>query len=64
MITGKSNSDLDVRLAAMQKVSPDADCLYHAITLTADDDLKVVFGTQTQWVGWTEDGRHEIRKAA
>ena len=47
----------------MKQPSSDPDCLYHAITLTADDDLKVIFGNQTEWVGWTEDGRHEIRQS-
>ncbi|WP_454647398.1 HNH endonuclease [Bradyrhizobium liaoningense] len=58
-----SNNHLELRLAAMQEASPDAGCLYHAITLTADDELNVTFGTHSQWVGWTEDGRHEIRKS-
>lgn len=57
------HSDLDTRLAAMLEPSPDPECLYHAMTLTADDDLNVMFGTQTAWVGWTEDGRHEVRQS-
>ncbi len=59
----KADNYLDAKLASMQGPSSDPDCLYHAITLTADDDLRVIFGTQSQWVGWTEDGRHEIRKS-
>lgn len=55
--------NLDERLASMQEPPSDLDCLYHAITLTADDNLNVVFGTQTEWVGWTDDRRHEIRRS-
>ncbi|MGA9955366.1 MAG: hypothetical protein WBQ22_19235, partial [Bradyrhizobium sp.] len=62
-MSDQPKSNLDARLASMQEPSSDPDCLYHAITLTADDDLRVTFGTQSQWVGWTEDGRHEIRKS-
>jgi HNH endonuclease len=56
-------NDLNARISAMQEPSSDPDLLYHAITLTADDDLKVIFGTQSHWVGWTEDRRHEIRES-
>ncbi|MCP1844629.1 hypothetical protein ACVIHI_002447 [Bradyrhizobium sp. USDA 4524] len=53
---------LDDRLNALTAVRPD--CLYFAITLTADDDGKVIFGTQTEWVGWSdEDRREELRTA-
>ncbi len=62
-MSDQPKSNLDAKLASMQEPSSDPDCLYHAITLTADDDLRVTFGTQSQWVGWTEDGRHEIRKS-
>jgi hypothetical protein len=54
--------DLDMRLASLNKARPD--CLYYAITLTADEDGKIVFGTQTQWVGWKDEGtREELREA-
>jgi hypothetical protein len=54
--------NLDDRLAALTKGRDD--CLYYAIIPTADDDLKVTFGTQTQWVGWADPQmRHELRKA-
>lgn len=56
--------DIDARLGALTKPHPDPDCLYHAITLTADDDLKVIFGLQTEWVGWTDETRkHELRQS-
>lgn len=47
----------------MKQRSSDPKCLYHAITLTADDELKVEFGTCSHWVGWTDDCRHEIRQS-
>jgi hypothetical protein len=57
-------SAFEARLLSLKQPSPDPDCLYHAITLTADDSGKVTFGTQTEWVGWTaEDGRYEIRQS-
>jgi hypothetical protein len=53
---------LDARLSALDK--PRADCLYFAITLTATDDGKMIFGTPTHWVGWAnEDRREELRCA-
>jgi hypothetical protein len=55
--------NLDARLASMKQRSPDAKCLYHAVTLTADDELKVEFSTCSHWVGWTDDRRHEIRQS-
>lgn len=40
------------------------DCLYYAVTLTADITGKVIFSTQTQWVGWSnEERREELRRA-
>jgi 5-methylcytosine-specific restriction endonuclease McrA len=54
--------NLDDRLSALDKTRPD--CLYFAITLTADDDGKIIVSTQTQWVGWSnEDRREELRCA-
>ena len=55
--------ELDARLAALQEPHPDPDCLYHAITLTADDDLNVEFGCCTQWVGFDDEKRFEIRES-
>jgi hypothetical protein len=57
-------ADIDVRLNTLKSPHPDADCLYHAITLTADENLKVTFGTCSEWVGWTDDTmRHELRQS-
>lgn len=57
-----SELTLDDRLAALQQHREG--CLYYAITLTADDDLKIEFATQTQWAGWADsEMRHELRKA-
>jgi hypothetical protein len=57
-----SELTLDDRLAALKQHREG--CLYYAITLTADDDFKVVFGTQTQWAGWADaEMRHELREA-
>jgi hypothetical protein len=54
--------DLDARLGSLNKARPD--CLYYAITLTADENGRVEFGTQTQWVGWkNEEKREELREA-
>ena len=62
--TAQDPSDLDKRLASFNQPSANPDCLYHAITLTADDNFKVVFGTQSEWVGWTDDSmRHELRQS-
>ena len=56
--------NLDARLAMLREPSSDPGCMYYAITLTADDSLKVIFATQTQWVGWSDDKmRHELRRA-
>lgn len=53
---------LDDRLSALDKVR--VNCLYFAVTLTADDDGKIIFGTPTQWAGWAnEDRREELRCA-
>jgi HNH endonuclease len=60
---GNEYADLEARLASMKQRPLNPDYLYHAITLTADDDLRVEFGTHSQWTGWTEDGRHEIRQS-
>ena len=56
-------ADLDRRLAALKHPDPDGDCLYHAITLTADNDFNVEVGMHTEWVGYTDDDRHEIRQS-
>jgi hypothetical protein len=54
--------DLDTRLKKLNQARPN--CQYYAITLTADDDLKVVFAVQTMWVGWADnETRHELRRA-
>lgn len=56
-----SGPSIDERLAALSK--PREGCLYYAITLTADDDFRVVIGTQTQWTGWADpERRHELRE--
>jgi len=47
----------------MKHPSSDPDNLCHAITLTADQNFRVEFGTYSQWVGWTEDNRYEIRQS-
>jgi hypothetical protein len=53
---------LDDRLSALNK--PRSGGCYYAITLTAAHNNKVVFGTQTYWVGWADaQQRHELRKA-
>jgi HNH endonuclease len=58
----KDTPNLDERLTALNK--PREGCLYFAITLTADENFKVVFGTQTQWAGWADpEMRHELREA-
>jgi hypothetical protein len=52
-----SAPELDARFA-------DDNYLYYAITLTADDDLKVTVGMHSRWVGWADDKRrHELREA-
>jgi HNH endonuclease len=63
-VDNPSNTDIDTRLAALTEPHSDPDCLYHAITLTADDDLRVEFGMHTEWVDYTDDKmRHEIRQS-
>src|SRR5205807_129715 len=55
--------ELDRKLSKLKKHRKDAD--YYAVTLTADDDLKMVFATQTHWVGWADkDMRVELREAS
>jgi hypothetical protein len=52
---------LDERLAQLRLARAE---LYYAITLTADDDSKIIFLTQSQWAGWSDADRLiEIRKA-
>jgi len=53
---------LDDRLSALDKTRPD--CLYYSITLTADDDGKIIFSTLTRWAGWSNEGRHEELRCA
>jgi hypothetical protein len=57
-----ASSDLDRQLSALHEPLPDK--LYYAITLTADEHLKVTFGIQSQWTGWAdEEMRQELREA-
>ncbi|AVT76920.1 hypothetical protein RPPS3_28570 [Rhodopseudomonas palustris] len=54
--------DLDQRLT--QLATPRTDCLYYAITITAEDDGRIIFGTQSQWAGWANlERREELRQA-
>lgn len=60
--TMEKGTKLDARLAALTKAREDS--LYYAVTLTADAQGRVIFGTQTEWVGWSkEDCREELRRA-
>jgi hypothetical protein len=55
-------TSLDDRLNALREAR--ADCLYFAITLTANDDGKIIFATQTEWTGWSNEARREeLRRA-
>ncbi len=65
MSTSERNTvDVDARLAALKQPNVDPDCRYHAITLTADDKGRVIFGTYSKWVGWAdEEMRHELRES-
>jgi len=55
-------TSLDDRLSRLNVARPD--CLYFAITLTANDDGQIIFATQTEWVGWSNEGRREeLRRA-
>jgi hypothetical protein len=57
----EKNLDLDERIAKLKVARAE---LYYAITLTADDDLNVTFGTHSQWAGWSDPERlKEFRKA-
>jgi hypothetical protein len=57
----EKNLDLDERLAQLKIARAE---LYYAITLTADDDSKVVFGTHSQWAGYSDPKKlTEFRKA-
>ncbi|HWX84649.1 MAG TPA: HNH endonuclease [Xanthobacteraceae bacterium] len=59
--SGTDHPNIDARLAALN--TPRKDCLYYAITLTADRTHKIIFGLQTEWVGWADDTqRHELRQ--
>src|SRR5258708_22338086 len=59
---GQNELSLDVRLSELKTARPD--CLYYAITLTADSSGKVIFGTQTEWAGWSDkEGCRELRRA-
>ena len=61
MVDAAPTSDLDKRLAALNKTH--SECLYYAITLTADDNLKMVFTTCTLFVGWADEEKGwELRK--
>lgn len=53
---------LDARLAELAETR--SDCLYYAVTLTADADGKIIVGTQTEWAGWSGgDRQEELRRA-
>jgi hypothetical protein len=53
---------LDDRLSALSDTR--ANCLYFVLTLTADKTGQVIFSTQTEWVGWSdEERREELRRA-
>jgi HNH endonuclease len=55
-------ASLDTRLRDLNTAR--TDCLYYAITLTADNSGEVIFSTQSEWVGWSNEERHEeLRKA-
>jgi hypothetical protein len=59
-MTQPPNSDLvglDERIRQLRDEYPDR--LYFAITLTADDLGRIIFGTPTQWAGWANEDRHE-----
>jgi hypothetical protein len=56
-------SEIEARLAALKQPHANPDCLYHAITLTADDALNVEFGCHTEWVGFDDENRFEIRQS-
>jgi hypothetical protein len=57
----EKNLDLDERLAQLKIARAE---LYYAITLTADDDSNVVFGTHSQWAGYSDPEKlTEFRKA-
>lgn len=54
--------EIDDRLKSLKEPRPNT--LYFAITLTADEKGKIVFGTMSQWAGWTEGEQHyELRRA-
>jgi hypothetical protein len=56
--------DLDARLAALRQPHSNPDCLYHAITLTADEELRVEFGVHSIWVGYADtEHRIELRQS-
>ena len=53
---------MDDRLSALCLARPD--CLYFAITLTANEHGQLIFATQTEWAGWSNEGRREeLRRA-
>jgi HNH endonuclease len=57
-----SGPSLDERLSSLSVARPN--CLYFAITLTATEDGKIIFATQTEWAGWANEGRREeLRRA-
>jgi hypothetical protein len=54
--------NLDARLAELTATRSDS--LYFAVTLTADAGGRVIFGTQSEWVGWSDENcREELRRA-
>jgi hypothetical protein len=62
MYSAEEGTELDARLAELTKTHDD--CLYFAVTLTADTQNRVIFATQTEWAGWSkEDCREELRRA-
>jgi hypothetical protein len=61
--TNQGNAqDLDARLSALSSARPD--CLYYAITLTGDDEDRIIFATPTQWTGWHDEARLEELRCA
>lgn len=61
-LAASQSATLDARLAELRQTRPD--CLYYAVTLTGDTQDRIIFATQTQWVGWSDGHRKdEVRRA-
>src|SRR5215207_4842675 len=61
-IVQQETTNLDLQLSALSQ--PRSGELYYAITLIADENDKVEFCTQSEWVGWAnEERRIELRQA-